>query len=110
MKANYKRVYLKDNNGDILVSQRDLAITDKPEYQIRKALIQEEINKGKVLIDRECFKHSHMDKVNLKKEKLSYNKLKNSVDFKEKKTNLLKQILNTKHPLICGSLIISEIR
>lgn len=107
MKTTYKRIYL---NEDEVVTSKALSIIDKPDYQIKRLLIQEEINNAKVLIDKECFKKSHMDKVKLKEEKKSYKKVKDTVKYQEDQDNLLIQIVTSKQPIKCGELIIGSIK
>jgi len=46
---------------------KPVKVQDTLEYQQRRVQILKEINENKVSIDRECFKKSHMEKLELKK-------------------------------------------
>lgn len=46
---------------------KPIRVQDTLEYQQRRVQIQKEINEDKVFIDRECFKKSFAEKLELKK-------------------------------------------
>jgi len=46
---------------------KPIKVQDTLEYQQRRVQIQKEINENKVSIDRECFKKSFTEKLELKK-------------------------------------------
>jgi hypothetical protein len=46
---------------------KPIKVQDTLEYQQRRVQIQKEINEDKVSIDRECFKKSTIEKLELKK-------------------------------------------
>lgn len=46
---------------------KPIKVQDTLEYQQRRAQIQKEINSEQVSIDRECFRKSHAEKLELKK-------------------------------------------
>ena len=53
---------------------KPIKIQDTLEYQQRRVQIQKEINEAKVSIDRECFKKSFAEKLELKKRISEYKK------------------------------------
>lgn len=53
---------------------KPIKIQDTLEYQQRRVQIQKEINEDKVSIDRECFKKSFAEKLELKKRISEYKK------------------------------------
>lgn len=77
--------------------KKQIPVQETNEYQVKRIQILKEINAEKVDIDRECFKHSYMEKIQLKKDKKSFTE--NSKEFKD---YLIKKLLN--NPLICGDL------
>lgn len=80
--------------------KKQVPVQETNEYQVKRIQIVKEINAEKVDIDKDCFKHSTLEKIQLKKDKKSFNG--NSKEFKD---YLIKKILN--NPLICGDLKIS---
>ena len=80
--------------------KKTIPIQETHEYQQKRIQILKEINSEKVDIDRECFKHSTLEKIQLKKDKKSFKE--NSKEFKD---YLISKIL--KSPLICGDLKLS---
>ena len=74
-----------------------IKVQDTAEYQQRRIQIVKEINANKVDIDRNCFKHSTAEKIQLKKDKKSFNG--NTKEFKDL---FIKKLLND--PLVCGDL------
>lgn len=61
--------------------KKQVPVQETNEYQVKRIQILKEINLEKVDIDRDCFKHSHMEKVQLKKDKKSFNG--NNKEFKD---------------------------
>jgi hypothetical protein len=53
---------------------KPIKVQDTLEYQQRRVQIQKEINEDKVSIDRECFRKSHTEKLELKKRISEYKK------------------------------------
>jgi len=53
---------------------QQVRVQDTLEYQQRRAQIQKEINEDKVAIDKECFKKSTVEKLELKKRISEYKK------------------------------------
>lgn len=53
-------------------SSKPIRVQDTAEYQQRRAQIQAEINSNPVVIDKECFKKSTMEKLKLKELKKAY--------------------------------------
>ena len=78
-------------------TKKQIPVQETNEYQVKRAQILKEINAEKVDIDRDCFKHFRMEKVQLKKDKKSFKG--NSKEFKD---YLITKIL--KSPLICDDV------
>jgi len=78
-------------------TKKQIPVQETNEYQQKRIQILKEINAEKIDIDRNCFKHSHMEKIQLKKDKKSFKE--NSKDFKD---YLIRKVLNS--PLVCGDL------
>ena len=76
---------------------KPIKVQDTLEYQQRRVQIQKEINEDKVILDKDCFKKSFMEKLELKKSMKLFKE--NTKDFKD---YLIKQILH--NPLVCGDL------
>lgn len=78
-------------------SNKPIKIQETLEYQQRRTQIQAEINSNPMIIDKECFKKSTIEKLKLKELKKAYKS--NTKDFKD---YLIKQVLY--NPLICGTI------
>ena len=53
-------------------SSKPVKVQETSEYQQRRAQIQAEINSNPVVIDKECFKKSTLEKLKLKELKKAY--------------------------------------
>jgi len=86
------------------MSQQSKAIKvqDTHEYQQKRIQILKEINSNKIDIDKNIFKHSLNEKLELKRLKKAF--IDNSKEFKD---YLISKIL--KSPLICGDLKLSVV-
>ena len=76
---------------------KPIKVQDTLEYQHKRIQVLKEINANKVDIDKSCFKHSTLEKIQLKKDKKSF--IGNTKEFKD---YLIKQLLH--NPLVCGDL------
>lgn len=98
-----KRRVLLFNENDSFSETDKISFAEEKHFSKREEILKE-INADKVVIDKECFKKSFIEKKQLKEAKSSYKKQKNNPKFIEEKNKLINQMIKS-NTFDCGNLI-----
>jgi hypothetical protein len=105
MKVPYTKVVIESAG---VKSSKKVSTIDTGEYQVKRSQILAEINANKIVIDRDCFIKSHMERVALKQAKRSYMLSKTTAIHNTLRSETISYIAN--HPTVCGNLILTVIK